>query len=520
MARSRSKPLPRGVHERRHRSGALTYSIDYRDAAGARRQEAAGSSIAEAVALLARRRSEATEGHRSDVGTGAQSLAVFSIGCFADRKGKGVRTIAREAQLFRDHIAPHLGARRLVDITPRDVERWIDSLTASGDLSPKSILNAHGVLGAMLQRAKFLGLVPGNPARDLPRGTLPRNVRRHEKAAWTRAELATLITDARIPEVHRIANAIASFTAARVGEVAGMRWRDLDVDAPGLWRWSLRTQYDGLPLKSERATGEHPRDVPIHPTLAALLAAWKLEGWSRHVGRHPKPSDFVTPRDDGRCHSDDSLGAKPTHRHASTVGIDSTGRDFHSFRRAMITHARADGAREEYLERVTHNAKGTMLDRYTYAGWGELCAAVSCLRLELRRDAAVIPLRRASGGDDPPEGTAALHRDAPPLDGDARGDAGGDLAISRPETVGGGGSRTPLGSRQTAVSRGEVPEIGSGAGSKNRPRKPGPTAIEREAVTRVTVAASVEGLAVALERAGDAAAAADLRAVVARWRSS
>jgi hypothetical protein len=31
----------------------------------------------------------------------------------------------------------------------------------------------------------------------------------------------------------------------------------------------------------------------VHPTLAKLLAAWKLSGWERLFGREPKPDDLV-----------------------------------------------------------------------------------------------------------------------------------------------------------------------------------------------------------------------------------
>jgi hypothetical protein len=35
--------------------------------------------------------------------------------------------------------------------------------------------------------------------------------------------------------------------------------------------------------------------VPVHPTLAKILAAWKLSHWERIYGRAPTPDDFVVP---------------------------------------------------------------------------------------------------------------------------------------------------------------------------------------------------------------------------------
>lgn len=340
------------------------------------------------------------------IGTGEQTLATYAPKAFALRESKGVRSIERERQVFRDHIEPHLGGKALSEITPRDIERWLDVLTRAGELAPKSVLNAHGVLSSVLVRARFDGLVPSIATRDLPPGTLPAPTRRRLRRAWRTAEVESLISDERVPWDRRVAYTIAACTGTRLGEVAGMRWQDIDVDAPDLWWWSLRTQYDGRPLKgSSTRGGERPRDVPIHPTLQRELARWRIEGWAQLVGRVPRPGDYVVPREDGSVHSDNSLGAKAVHRHAALLGIDDTERDFHSFRRWMITQSRAGGARDIYLERITHNAKGAMLDRYTYADWSELCSAIRCLRIEVRRS-VVVPLRKASGGggdgeDDP-----------------------------------------------------------------------------------------------------------------------
>ena len=115
-----------------------------------------------------------------------------------------------------------------------------------------------------------------------------------------------------------------------------MRWRDLDTAAAPLWRWTLRTQWDRQPLK----TGQ-PRDVPIHRELARILAKWKVGGWARFVRRVPSADDFVVSDASGKMLTKNAAGAKAIHRHAAAIGIDAGTRDFHSFRRAMITLAAA-----------------------------------------------------------------------------------------------------------------------------------------------------------------------------------
>ena len=65
------------------------------------------------------------------------------------------------------------------------------------------------------------------------------------------------------------------------------------------------------------------------------------------------------------------------------MGIPNKG--MHGLRRFFVTYTRAGGARPDVLERITHNAKGTILDTYTDAEglWSALCEAVQCLQVTL-----------------------------------------------------------------------------------------------------------------------------------------
>ncbi len=430
MGRKRTTPLPRGIYERRWRSGKVSYWVDFTDQNDVRQQLKGGDTVAQAVAFRAQCLREVAAGtFDPGVRTGEQLLTTYARGWIESRRAEGKSTVDREEQLLRDYVLPRLGKLPIARVRPKHVAQMVRDLGPL--MSPKSVRNAHGVLSAMLARARFDELVSDNAAAGLPRGVLPPLKRVREIGAWTRDEAESLISDESIPEDRRVAYAIATFTGARVGEVAGMRWRDLDTKAQPLWLWMLRTQYDGAELKTKQ-----PRDIPIHPELARILAAWKLDGWVQLTTRHPTADDFVVPREDGTVHSDSSLGAKAVHRHAALIGLASAGRDFHSFRRTMITCARTDGADDRMLERITHNARGTMIDRYSYFEWPELCATVAKLRIGVRRHAAVIRLAAS----------------------DLR-DAARDVAENGGEMIdekgGGGGSRRNRQGGPRAVSGGE-----------------------------------------------------------------
>ena len=53
-------------------------------------------------------------------------------------------TRASYASLVKHQITPHLGRKRLHDLTPMDIRRWHKALT--GEVSPSTILKAHRVL--------------------------------------------------------------------------------------------------------------------------------------------------------------------------------------------------------------------------------------------------------------------------------------------------------------------------------------------------------------------------------------
>jgi hypothetical protein len=41
-----------------------------------------------------------------------------------------------------------------------------------------------------------------------------------------------------------------------------------------------------------------------------------------------------------------------------------------------------------------------MIDAYTYFGWPELCEAIACIRVAVRRGAVVVPMRRVIASGD------------------------------------------------------------------------------------------------------------------------
>jgi integrase len=109
-------------------------------------------------------------------------------------------------------------------------------------------------------------------------------------AVFSKAEVERLIGDERIPLDRHVFYAIESLAGLRHGEACGLRWRHYDPEVKPLGRLTIATSYDTGRTKTRKV-----RMAPVHPVLAALLAEWRLSGWSALFGCSPQPDDLIVP---------------------------------------------------------------------------------------------------------------------------------------------------------------------------------------------------------------------------------
>jgi integrase len=134
----------------------------------------------------------------------------------------------RYARVVRLYIKPQIGATRLQALSGGHLNAMYAGLEASG-LSVSTVRLVHAVLSRALRAAERWGRVPRNVARmaDPPaRG-------RSRAQAWTAGELRRFlehVQDDRLFPLWRL----AATTGMRRGELAGLTWRWLDLDAARL----------------------------------------------------------------------------------------------------------------------------------------------------------------------------------------------------------------------------------------------------------------------------------------------
>ena len=367
-----------GVYKRQ-RAGGPVYWISFQHE-GKQRREPVGTDKREAERMLARRRREVADGTYDPNRERERAPALRT---YARRflEGRTIRSARDEEAIFRLHIDPPLGDLPLDEITPQVVAAWIGDMREAGAISAKTIRNVHAVLSTILKQARFEGLVETNAAQGLPRGILPA-AKAKGAPPYSREELGVLLGHPDIPGDARVLIALMGLAGLRLGEACGRRWHDLDTRIEPLWCLHVHDQYDGEPLKGASEGDRRERWVPVHPVLRDILTEWHRHGFEEQHGRPPRDDDPISPWPQREKPRSEHQAGNTTERAAAAAGIERIrGRRAHSLRRSFISLARSDGAQRDVLERITHNAKGEVIERYTWLDWPALCAAVSALRV-------------------------------------------------------------------------------------------------------------------------------------------
>lgn len=342
---------------------------------------------------------------------------VITVGKYArrwihERRSRGVRTVGDDEDRLA-HALPELESMRLEEVRPRHLRDLVRDLVASGEqrrkrakpgisyrLAPRTIRHVYATLRVMFADAVRDELLVASPCvLSERRGELPK--KRDKDPAWratavfARDEVESLISDRRIPSFRRVLYSVLFLAGCRINEVTPRQWRNWDPGVKPLGRLSVVSHYDAKAKVEIVGTkgGQPARDVPVHPTLATVLARWKMGGWQDHLGRAPRAEDLIIPAPNGKT-LNSSTCLTWFHEDLQLLGLRA--RRQHDARRTFISLGIADGARKEILRWVSHGPEGDIIDAYTTLPWATLCDEVGKLRLRVL-EGNVVPLVAARG---------------------------------------------------------------------------------------------------------------------------
>lgn len=266
-----------GITIRTMAGGAVKYRARWREVAGdgTLRRASRTFDTREAAEdfLRLRRRGHATAPAALTVADLLDEVLARS----ADRLSE--RTILTYRTRAETMILPRLGARRLLDLTTLDVQRWIDGLVRA-DYKPATIHAAVAVLFGALREATTLGLVDRNVAQGVRR---PR-IRRAPMTVWTPAEARRFLDSVRDNDRYGVLWHVALATGMRPGELRALKWIDVELDARVLHvRRTMTKDAEGHEIISEGTKRGAGRRVAIAAPLAALLRRHRIAQAERRL---------------------------------------------------------------------------------------------------------------------------------------------------------------------------------------------------------------------------------------------
>jgi len=188
------------------------------------------------------------------------------------------RTVARYTALLRDHVRPDIGARPLKQLTPLEIQAIYDHLTVAGrrdgkpgGLAPQHILAVHRCLHRALTQAVTWQLVAHNPATHATPPPRP-----HRTVMALAPEQVALLLDAADHSPSPWLGPwtmLAAATGARNGELCGLEWADLDLDAGTVQFRQALTIVDPTVLPDAATVGGSRRELAVGPVKSAASSA-------------------------------------------------------------------------------------------------------------------------------------------------------------------------------------------------------------------------------------------------------
>ena len=194
----------------------------------------------------------------------AELLAGMRTGAIRNRSGDEYKpSVIRGYELALDDVLlPEFGALKLGELRRGDVRRLAERLQGR-DLSPSRIRNVLMPLRVIYRRAVDLEQVSASPLSALP---LPA-VRGRRDRIVPADQAAALI--AALPAAERACWALAFYAGLRLGELRGLRWIDVDLDAGELHVRQSWCNVSRRMVAPKSAAGE--RSVPVAAGLRGIL---------------------------------------------------------------------------------------------------------------------------------------------------------------------------------------------------------------------------------------------------------
>ena len=263
----------------------------------------------------------------------------------------------------RLHLVPTLGRVKLTKLTAAHLQGLYRQKLDEG-LKPKTIGYIHTVANRALRQAVKWQLIPGNPAEhtDPPRG---EDVEIDPLPAET---ISALLNAARGHRLEALV-VVGVFTGLRIGELAGLRWSDVDLENSTLRvrqqviRPNSGARIDTLKSKAAR------RSVYLPPQAVEAFRKHRLRQSEEKLRAGPlwENTGLIFTNHKGELLDTSHVSGRVLRPLLKRAGVDIKGVRFHDLRHTFATLSAMNGEHPQVVQRALgHSTMNQTMKIYTH----------------------------------------------------------------------------------------------------------------------------------------------------------
>jgi integrase len=299
--------------------------------------------------------------------------ARLTVAQFLDRWLKDVKprvtpkTYERYTEIVRKNINPLLGAVVLTKLRPMQIsDAFAKALSAGrrdgrGGLSPSTVRYMHVILKAAMQQAVRWQILARNPVDVVD----PPKIERAAMTTYDLAQTADLIDTTRGTRM-AITVILAVLCGLRRGEIAALRWRNINLDAAQL-AVTESAEQTGAGVRYKKPKSGKGRTVALSARVVNALRTHRVQQAEEllKLGVALSGDTFVVTQTDGSPLQPRTI----THQwHQLLANNKALPRiRFHDLRHAHATHMLSSGVHPKIAsERLGHSKVGITMDLYSH----------------------------------------------------------------------------------------------------------------------------------------------------------
>lgn len=260
-------------------------------------------------------------------------------------------TYARYCSDIKNHIAPHIGQKKLTQVRSSDIQKLYNALSGQG-LASATVRGVHMILHSALACAVREGLLPKDPTE----GASPPKIQRKEKRVLSKSEIGIFMKQLEGDAFWNDLFYTALLTGMRRGELCGIRWEDFD-EQKGTLKVARSIEYvHGKLVIGETKTEDSKRVIFLPESLKRMLADKKQKSISEWI--FPDLLDLTKPIRPSSAY----YKLKSTLKAAGLPDIR-----FHDLRHTFASHAANSGIAPKTLAEIVGHSKASFtLDTYAH----------------------------------------------------------------------------------------------------------------------------------------------------------